>query len=52
MEAKIKQRIDELKQERDTLIKNANAQIAAYNGAIAELENLLDAPAEDSPEEE
>ena len=41
MRKQIEKRIEELKRERDALIKNANAQIAAYSGAIAELERLL-----------
>jgi len=54
MKDKIEQRIELLKQERDNFIKNANTQIAAYNGAIAELERLLtddDSPVNDAPKE-
>ena len=43
---KIKGRIEELQAERDELVRQANLQVAAINGAIAALESLL---VEDEP---
>ena len=40
-EERIKARIEALKAQRDKLIQDANQQIAAHNGAIGELEALL-----------
>jgi hypothetical protein len=40
-EQKIKSKIDGYKQQRDNLIRQANEHIAALNGAIAALEDLL-----------
>lgn len=55
---KIEARIKELRAERDRFVQQANAQIGAYNGGIAELEALLkpapgdaDDTAEDGPGE-
>lgn len=41
MEERIRQRIEQLKAERDAFIAQANLQIAAYAGAIQALEQLL-----------
>ena len=41
MEQRITARIDEYKRQRDTLVEQANRQIAALNGAIEALEELL-----------
>ncbi len=38
---RIEARIEQLKQERDQYVAQANQQLAAYNGAIGELETLL-----------
>jgi hypothetical protein len=40
-EQTIKSRIDELIKEREKYIVNANFQVAAYNGAIGELQRLI-----------
>ena len=40
-EVKIKTRIEELKAQRDKFLAEANQQLAALNGAIAELERLI-----------
>ena len=41
METKIKDRIKQLKTERDEFIKQIEQQFAYFNGAIETLENLL-----------
>lgn len=41
-EERIKARIVALKAQRDKLVQEANQQIAAHNGAIGELEALLE----------
>jgi len=41
IEIKIEKRIIDLKAERDKFMQEANANLAAYNAAIAELEALL-----------
>lgn len=48
MEERIQKRIEELKQARDAFVTEANQRIAAFNGAIGELELLL--KVEESPE--
>jgi hypothetical protein len=50
-EEKVQSRIDELKTQREELIKDANLQVAAINGAIAALESVL-VPAEETDESE
>lgn len=40
-EETIKARIEQLKQERDKFVAEANQTVAAYNGAISELDRLL-----------
>jgi hypothetical protein len=42
MEERIKTRIAELEKGRDDLIKQAEAQLQALNGAITELKRLLE----------
>ena len=41
METKIKERIKQLKIERDSFMEQANKQLAYLNGAIEEMEKLL-----------
>jgi len=41
VEERIRARIEELKEQRDRFLQEANQQIAAANGAIGELEALL-----------
>jgi hypothetical protein len=48
-EEKVQARIEELKTQREELIKDANLQVAAINGAIAALESIL-APVEETDE--
>ena len=45
-EQEIKARLEELKAQRDKFLNEANQQLAAFNGAIAELERLV-APVEE-----
>jgi hypothetical protein len=40
-EALVQERIEELNHQRDELVKDANLQVAAINGAIAALSALL-----------
>ena len=40
-EIKIKARIEELKAQRDKFLAEANQQLAAFNGAIGELERMV-----------
>jgi len=40
-EEAIQARIEELKAQRDKFLAEANQQLAAFNGAIAELERLV-----------
>ena len=48
----IADRIEDLKKERENYLAQANSQIAAINGAISVLENLLNPePEEDLPKE-
>lgn len=49
MREKITQRIEALKAERERFVQQANGQIGAYNGAIAELEALLKPETETEP---
>jgi hypothetical protein len=42
MEEQIKARIAELEKEREQVVAQANQQIAAYGGAIAELKKLIE----------
>ena len=55
-EDKVKARIAELTKTRDEFVQQANQQIAAMNGGIAELNQLLkpeaEAPEEQAPEAE
>ena len=51
-EERIKARIEALKQQRDRFIAEANQQIAAANGAIGELEALLEPEPETEKEAE
>jgi hypothetical protein len=39
---KLRERIKELTEQRDNFIQQANGQIAAFNGAIGELERLIE----------
>jgi hypothetical protein len=39
---KLRERIRELTEQRDGFVQQANAQIAAMNGAIGELERLIE----------
>jgi hypothetical protein len=52
VEERIKARIEALKQQRDRFITEANQQIAAANGAIGELEALLQPEPEAEKEDE
>jgi hypothetical protein len=49
---KLRERIRELTEQRDGFVQQANAQIAAINGAIGELERLLEALIADEPDDE
>jgi len=46
LEERIGERIEQLKKQRDQFVLQANQQVAACNGAISELEQLLKPPAE------
>lgn len=46
MKDTIERRIAELKEQRDQFVQQANQQVAALNGAIQELERLLNPPKE------
>lgn len=46
MEAKVRAKLEKLKQERDAFVVQANMQVAALNGAIQALEQLLAPEAE------
>ena len=48
-EQEIKARLEELKAQRDKFLNEANQQLAAFNGAIAELERLIAPPAAPAP---
>jgi hypothetical protein len=48
----LRERINELTAQRDGFIQQANGQIAAFNGAIGELERLIESLAEDKPDDE
>ena len=48
-EVKIKARIAELTAQRDKFLAEANQQLAAFNGAIGELERLIAPPATSAP---
>lgn len=52
MEERIKARLEALKEQRDRFVVEANQQIAAHNGAIGELEALLEPEPEPEKEEE
>ena len=41
------ERIKELVEERDNYVQQANSQVAAYNGAIQALRDLLNPPKEE-----
>ena len=45
----IKARIVELEKERETFLSQANQQIAAYNGAIAELKRMIESDKDIKP---
>lgn len=47
LDERVKQRIEELKKEREQFVANANAQIGAFNATIQELEKLLDSVQEE-----
>lgn len=49
LEERVKQRLDSLRAERDDFIVQANKQIAAYNGAIMALEELVRPPVSPHP---
>ena len=48
-EDRIRARIEELKHQRETLLQQANTQLAALAGAIQELESLLKENADETP---
>ena len=52
MEERIRARIEALKAQRDQFVAEANQQIAAANGAIGELEALLQPEPEAEKEDE
>ena len=52
MEERIRARIEALKAQRDRFLQEANQQIAAANGAIGELEALLQPEPEPKAEKE
>ena len=52
MEERIKARIEELTKQRDRFVQEANQQVAAANGAIGELEALLQPEPEAEKEDE
>jgi hypothetical protein len=49
---KLRERIRELTEQRDQFIQQANGQIAAFNGAIGELERLIESLTADEPDDE
>ena len=48
-EQEIKARLEELTAQRDKFLAEANQQLAAFNGAIGELERLIATPAAPAP---
>lgn len=50
MESKIRARIQQLERERDNFVQQANQQVAGYNGAIVELQRLLNSEKKDAIE--